>query len=64
MGRLCIPLLVNHLKIIYEENFKNFNFWYSDNRYKENHVAENRIKKLVFIQKLCQFIKRRGLVCT
>ena len=37
------------LKIICQENFKNFNFCSSDNRYKENHAAETRIKKLVFI---------------
>ena len=41
------------LKIIYQENFK---FQCSDKRYKENHAAENRVKIVVFIQKLCQFI--------
>ena len=51
-----IPELFVFLKIICQENFKNFDFYSNDNRYKENHAAKNCIKKLMFIQKLCQFI--------
>ena len=44
------------LKVICQEKLKTVNFLCSDKRYRENHIAENRHKKLMSIQKLCQFI--------